>query len=272
MASLTSERGSARPHWHLLERWVSEMIVPFLIAAVFMLAAAWTWQENGHVRVDILYRERSPRYRAWVNLVGTLLFLVPFCLYLLIIGWDYVAVSWEVRERSGEPGRNPSQKDCRQDDAGIIGAHGMTRMNLQVQLERGRRRLQHHAAVRRNEVLAAMDIELQRLPLAHAQHLFIQRAIAFEVGHVGLVERRFLHGRQDANHQQAGLQVGRRPAALVPGGAEAGRGEHGHDRLTEVGHVGGHAVPHTDARVDERGLADLNAKVWRVLSRVVGNL
>jgi len=38
LASLTSERGSARPHWHLLERWISEMIVPFLMAGVFMLA------------------------------------------------------------------------------------------------------------------------------------------------------------------------------------------------------------------------------------------
>jgi hypothetical protein len=38
MASLTSERGYARPHWHLLERWISEMIVPFLIAGVFILA------------------------------------------------------------------------------------------------------------------------------------------------------------------------------------------------------------------------------------------
>ena len=38
MASLTSERGSSRPHWHLLERWLSEMIVPFLIAGVFMLS------------------------------------------------------------------------------------------------------------------------------------------------------------------------------------------------------------------------------------------
>ena len=36
-----------------------------------------------------------------------LLFLVPFCLFLLYIGWDYVAVSWEVRERSGEPGGLP---------------------------------------------------------------------------------------------------------------------------------------------------------------------
>jgi hypothetical protein len=38
MASLKSARGSARPHWHLIERWISEMIVPFLVAGVFMLA------------------------------------------------------------------------------------------------------------------------------------------------------------------------------------------------------------------------------------------
>lgn len=38
VASLKSERGSGRPHWHLLQRWISEMIVPFLIAGVFTLA------------------------------------------------------------------------------------------------------------------------------------------------------------------------------------------------------------------------------------------
>jgi TRAP-type mannitol/chloroaromatic compound transport system permease small subunit len=86
--------------------WLQESVT-YLHAAVFMLAAAWTWQENGHVRVDILYRERSPRYRAWVNLVGTLLFLVPFCLYLLIIGWDYVAASWALREGSRQAGGLP---------------------------------------------------------------------------------------------------------------------------------------------------------------------
>jgi len=37
VASLTSERGHERPHWHLLERWLSEMIVPFLVAGVFLL-------------------------------------------------------------------------------------------------------------------------------------------------------------------------------------------------------------------------------------------
>ena len=86
--------------------WLQESVT-YLHAAVFMLAAAWTWQEDGHVRVDILYRERSPRYRAWVNLVGTVLFLVPVCLYLLIIGWDYVAASWSLREGSRQAGGLP---------------------------------------------------------------------------------------------------------------------------------------------------------------------
>ena len=86
--------------------WLQESVT-YLHAAVFMLAAAWTWQEDGHVRVDILYRERSPRFRAGVNLVGTLLFLVPVCLYLLIIGWEYVAASWSLREGSRQAGGLP---------------------------------------------------------------------------------------------------------------------------------------------------------------------
>ncbi len=86
--------------------WLQESVT-YLHAAVFMLAAAWTWQEDGHVRVDILYRGRSARHRAWVNLLGTLLFLVPVCLYLLIIGWDYVAASWALREGSRQAGGLP---------------------------------------------------------------------------------------------------------------------------------------------------------------------
>lgn len=88
--------------------WVGlQESVTYLHAAVFMLAAAWTWQVDGHVRVDILYRGRSRRHRAWVNLVGTLLFLVPVCLYLLIIGWDYVAASWSLKEGSRQAGGLP---------------------------------------------------------------------------------------------------------------------------------------------------------------------
>lgn len=86
--------------------WMQESVT-YLHAAVFMIAAAWALQTDDHVRVDIIYRERSPRYRAWVNLAGTLFFLLPFSLFLLTIGWDYVAASWAVKESSSEPGGLP---------------------------------------------------------------------------------------------------------------------------------------------------------------------
>ncbi len=86
--------------------WLQESVT-YLHAAVFMLAAAWTWQDDGHVRVDIFYRGRSPRRQAWVNLLGTLLFLVPVCIYLLVIGWDYVAASWSLMEGSRQAGGLP---------------------------------------------------------------------------------------------------------------------------------------------------------------------
>lgn len=83
--------------------WLQESVT-YLHAAVFMLAAAWAFQTDDHVRVDIFYRDRSDRYKSAVDLLGTLLFLVPFSLFLLFIGWDYVAASWATREGSREAG------------------------------------------------------------------------------------------------------------------------------------------------------------------------
>jgi TRAP-type mannitol/chloroaromatic compound transport system permease small subunit len=86
--------------------WMQESVT-YLHAAVFMVAAAWALQTDDHVRVDIFYRGRSSRYRNVVNLAGSLLFLMPFSVFLLVIGWDYVAASWAVRESSSEPGGLP---------------------------------------------------------------------------------------------------------------------------------------------------------------------
>jgi TRAP-type mannitol/chloroaromatic compound transport system permease small subunit len=87
--------------------WLQESVT-YLHAAVFMVAAAWTLQTDDHVRVDIFYRDRSPRYRAAVNLAGTLLFLVPFGILMLAVGWDYVAASWSTHEVSREAGGLPA--------------------------------------------------------------------------------------------------------------------------------------------------------------------
>lgn len=86
--------------------WLQESVT-YMHATVFMLAAAWAFQADEHVRVDIFYREKSSRHKAWVNLVGTLVFLVPFCIFMLAIGWDYVAPSWSAMEGSREAGGLP---------------------------------------------------------------------------------------------------------------------------------------------------------------------
>jgi TRAP-type mannitol/chloroaromatic compound transport system permease small subunit len=71
-------------------------------AGLFMLAAAWTLQTDGHVRVDVLYREARPRTRAIVDLLGALLFLMPFVAVLLVLSVPYVTRSWAILERSRE--------------------------------------------------------------------------------------------------------------------------------------------------------------------------
>lgn len=86
--------------------WMQESIT-YLHALVFMVAAAWAFQTDDHVRVDILYRGRSERHKNWVNLLGTVFFLLPFSVFLLYIGWDYVAASWRTWESSREAGGLP---------------------------------------------------------------------------------------------------------------------------------------------------------------------
>ncbi|MHA6491927.1 TRAP transporter small permease subunit [Pseudomonas borbori] len=73
-------------------------------ALVFMGAAAWVLQRNGHVRVDIFYQKFSPRRQTLVDALGSLLFLLPVCLYLGWASWDYVANSWSTLEGSSESG------------------------------------------------------------------------------------------------------------------------------------------------------------------------
>jgi len=87
--------------------WLQESVT-YLHAAVFMVAAAWAFQTDDHVRVDIFYRARSERYQDGVNLLGTLLFLLPFSLFLLYIAWDYVNASWVTHEASREAGGLPA--------------------------------------------------------------------------------------------------------------------------------------------------------------------
>jgi TRAP-type mannitol/chloroaromatic compound transport system permease small subunit len=81
--------------------WLQESIL-YAHAALFMLAAAWTLQAGGHVRVDIFYADATPRTKALVDLVGSLVFLLPFAIALAALSIPYVARSWVILERSRE--------------------------------------------------------------------------------------------------------------------------------------------------------------------------
>ena len=71
-------------------------------AALFMLAAAWTLQVGGHVRVDVFYAQASPRRRAVIDLVGAVIFLFPFAIAVAVLSLPYVERSWTILEGSRE--------------------------------------------------------------------------------------------------------------------------------------------------------------------------
>lgn len=83
--------------------WLQESVT-WMHAAIFMLAAAYTLAREEHVRVDIFYRRFSPRGRALVDTVGTLFLLMPVAIFILVESWDYVMISWRIRETSPEAG------------------------------------------------------------------------------------------------------------------------------------------------------------------------
>jgi len=74
----------------------------YINALIFTFGVAYTLKDQGHVRVDIFYSRINEKKRAWVDLFGSLLFLVPSTCFIIWISWDYVAVSWRIREGSAE--------------------------------------------------------------------------------------------------------------------------------------------------------------------------
>ena len=74
----------------------------YMHGIIFMIGAGYTLLHNGHVRVDVIYGDAGPRYRAWVDFLGTIAFLIPVSAATLWLSWDYVINSWKVWEGSTE--------------------------------------------------------------------------------------------------------------------------------------------------------------------------
>lgn len=81
--------------------------VTYLHATCFMLGIAYTVNINGHVRVDIFYRQFSPQKKAAVNLLGAVLFLLPLCVFIFITSFQYVLQAWQIKEHSSDAGGLP---------------------------------------------------------------------------------------------------------------------------------------------------------------------
>jgi TRAP-type mannitol/chloroaromatic compound transport system permease small subunit len=79
----------------------------YLFSLVFLLGAAYTLKEDAHVRVDVLYTQLSRRGKAWINILGTVLFLIPFCALILWMSIPFVTNSWAILEGSPDPGGLP---------------------------------------------------------------------------------------------------------------------------------------------------------------------
>jgi TRAP-type mannitol/chloroaromatic compound transport system permease small subunit len=79
----------------------------YLFALIFLLGAGYTLQRNGHVRVDVLRTRWPPRRQARMEVIGTLLFLLPFCLVMVLTSLDTVAESWRIAEGSPDPAGLP---------------------------------------------------------------------------------------------------------------------------------------------------------------------
>ncbi len=80
-----------------------------LFALIFLLAAAYTLKDDRHVRVDVLYANFSPRRKAWINLLGSLLFLIPFAIVCIISSQNFVINSFITGETSPDPGGLPAR-------------------------------------------------------------------------------------------------------------------------------------------------------------------
>jgi TRAP-type mannitol/chloroaromatic compound transport system permease small subunit len=75
-----------------------------MFAGMVMLGASWTLKVNEHVRVDLLYTMGSDRKRAWIDLIGAAVFLVPFCIVMIYFSWPWFMAAFTGNEGASDAG------------------------------------------------------------------------------------------------------------------------------------------------------------------------
>ena len=88
--------------------WIAlQESVSYFHSLVFLLGAAYTLKQDAHVRVDIFYDRLSETGKAWVDLIGHMLILMPVMIFIFWVSWPYVTDAWRVNEASREAGGLP---------------------------------------------------------------------------------------------------------------------------------------------------------------------
>lgn len=80
-----------------------------LFAVIFLMGAAYTLQQDAHVRVDVFYAKASPKTQALIDLIGCLVLLIPFCALIVWTSKDFVLSSYAIGETSPDPGGLPAR-------------------------------------------------------------------------------------------------------------------------------------------------------------------
>jgi len=79
----------------------------YLFSVIFLLGGAYTLKCDEHVRVDVWHSGLHPRRQAKIDIAGTLVFLIPFSLFIIWSSWFPVRNSWMIKEMSPDPGGLP---------------------------------------------------------------------------------------------------------------------------------------------------------------------
>lgn len=76
----------------------------YFFGAVFLLGAAYTLQQDAHVRIDLVSNRFSEKTRAWIDIAGHVFFTLPLIGFIITSGWDFALESYLLNEDSPDPG------------------------------------------------------------------------------------------------------------------------------------------------------------------------
>ncbi len=90
------------------KNWILELEW-HIFAVLFLIGASYGLKHDKHVRVDVFYQNMKPKTKAWINLIGTLIFLLPWCYVVVKTSAGFALNSWYMGEGSPNPGGLPAR-------------------------------------------------------------------------------------------------------------------------------------------------------------------